>query len=305
MSEAAIYEQLARILQTSASAAGGAVPFGDDMAAIPGHDQLLWTTDMLLDGVHFDAAVHDWFLIGRKAMAVNLSDCAAMGARPVAAVCAVSANVAMTNAQFVRLHEGAHVLGLQFDCPLTGGDTNRWQKPTVVAITVVAEVGESGPVRRDQARVGDSLWVSGKLGGSIRGRHLTFTPRVKLGREIAARLRPNAMMDISDGLSLDLSRMVAAAGVGAVLDSASLAAVIHDDARTLSERDGVSPLDHALHDGEDFELLIALPADVDATLCADLGLSRIGETTAAETGVCICDGETTTPLAIRGWDHFK
>ncbi|MGE3182454.1 MAG: thiamine-monophosphate kinase [Phycisphaerae bacterium] len=282
-----------------------AVPFGDDMASVPQSQKLIWTTDMLLDGVHFDSKKHDCFLIGRKAMAVNLSDCGAMGATPRGALCALAASAEMTERQILRLHEGAQEIGVQYGCPITGGDSNRWQEPTVFTITVIAEVGGYGPVRRDGAKVGDTLWVSGPLGGSILGRHLTFTPRVELGLRLAGPSRADAMMDISDGLAIDLSRMMEASGCGAVLERDALETIIHDDARELSQEDGVAALDHALYDGEDFELLVALPSNADMDQFTMLGLTRIGTVVDAERGIQISDGKHSTPLPIRGWDHFE
>ncbi|MEW6199504.1 MAG: thiamine-phosphate kinase [Planctomycetota bacterium] len=283
------------------------VGFGDDMGVLecPGQP-VLWAVDMLMDGVDFDSRVHEWAAIGRKAMAVNLSDCAAMGAQPVAALCAVALSNALTMDDAVALVRGAHEFGLRFGCPVVGGDTNSWDSPTVISVSIAA-CCEPGcqPVRRNGARPGDRLWLTGPVGGSLLGRHLTFEPRVAAGLEINRRLRPHAMIDISDGLALDLGRVLEASGCGAVLDEVNLDALIHPNATQMSGTDGRSPRDHALHDGEDFELIVALPPETRESECSALGLSPLGYVT-GEPGLRIqaADGRLEA-VEIRGWEHFR
>lgn len=281
--------------------------FVDDMAAVPGtSDGLLWTVDMLMDGVDFDSSRHAWQDIGRKAMAVNLSDCAAMAARPVAALCAVALNNRLSLDDAIALHRGAHDCGLRFGCPIVGGDTNSWDAPTAVSISVVARV-EAGraPVRRDGARPGDLVFLSGPVGGSILGRHLTFAPRVELALELNRRLQPHAMIDISDGLALDLWRILEASQCGATLDAAALDAMVHPDARRLAQQDGRPAREHALHDGEDFELLVVLPPSVKADVCAALGLQPVGHITDGHELFLVEPDGRRSPIAPRGWEHFR
>lgn len=283
---------------------GAAVGFGDDMAPIPGAADLLWTADMLMDGVDFDSRQHDWKTIGHKAMAANLSDCAAMGVQPVAALHAVALANDLSVDDVLALTAGIHECGSRFDCPLVGGDTNSWDKPTVVNITVIGRIlPDCAPVRRDGAQPGDRVWVSGPVGGSILGRHLTFTPRVELGIRLARELRPHAMMDISDGVAIDLSRILEASEVGATLSAAEVDAATHDDARRLAEQDGHAARDHALHDGEDFELLVVLPPNAD-DVAHTLGLLPLGEIT-RELGLWLTDANyERVAIPPRGWEHF-
>lgn len=289
-----------------AALANQTVPFGDDMAPLPGGGGLLWTVDVLTAGIDFDPAVHSWYEIGRKALAVNLSDCAAMAVVPLAALCGVVLDERMSMDDAMALLRGVRDCGEQFGCPLVGGDTNSWPQPTAISVTVAARPdGGLPPVLRTGGRPGDRVFVTGKLGGSILGRHITFTPRVALARAINAALRPHAMIDISDGLAADLGQIAEASGCGAVLDVALLAAAIHADAVELARRDGTPAVDHGLFDGEDFELIVAVDAGVPEGACENLGLLPLGELTAA-TGLRLrtTDG-VERPLTPGGWEHFQ
>jgi len=247
---------------------------GDDMAVVqpsidPGRPAvindrtdrlLLLASDMLLDGVHFDTAKHGFEQIGRKAIACNLSDCAAMAVRPVAATVSVALPAERPLSDAQDLFRGIFALAADFNLAVVGGDTTRWNNPLVIDVAITATpFAGIDPVTRAGAKVGDTLYVTGPLGGSLLGRHMIFTPRVNEAKVIAEALgdRLHAMMDISDGLSLDLWRMCQASHVGAMLVEHDLQHVISDDARRLAESDGRPALEHALADGEDFELLIA------------------------------------------------
>lgn len=277
----------------------------DDMAAIHADSPLLWTVDMLMDGVDFDSGRHAWYDIGRKAMAVNLSDCAAMAARPVAALSAVALNRRLSLDDALALHGGAHDFGLRYGCPIVGGDTNGWNAPTVISITVAAQP-EPGrpPVRRDGARPGDRIWLTGPVGGSILGRHLTPEPRIDVALAVNRELRPHAMIDISDGLALDLWRIMQLSHCGAVLEAAALEPLIHPDAVQLAQHDGRPPREHALHDGEDFELIVVLPADADADACAALGLRAIGHIQPGRALLLAHPDGRREPIEPRGWEHL-
>ena len=276
------------------------------MAALPAGDgALLWTVDMLMDHVDFDSAVHDWAAIGRKAMAVNLSDCAAMAVVPVAALCAVSLSDQLTMQNAVDLVRSAHEYGLRFGCPIVGGDTNSWNSPTVVSISIAARaLPDRPPVRRAGARPGDRIWLTGAVGGSLLGRHMTFEPRVELALQISRDLQPHAMIDVSDGVALDLGRLLEASSCGAIVEAAALDAAIHADAVRLAQQDGRSPREHALHDGEDFELIVVLSPDVPLEVCQRLGLLLFGRIV-AEPGLLLDDAGCRTPIPVRGWEHFR
>ncbi|MFH1747330.1 MAG: thiamine-phosphate kinase [Planctomycetota bacterium] len=278
----------------------------DDMAVIEPGQPWLWTVDTLMDGVDFNSAQHGWYDIGRKAMAANLSDCAAMATRPVSALCALILNENLGLDDALNLMRGAHECGLRYACPIGGGDTNSWQAPTAISITIAArpEAGRQ-PVCRDGARPGDRIYVSGALGGSILGRHMSFEPRIETALAINRQLAPTAMIDISDGLAIDLWRILEASDCGATIDVAALDAAVHQDSFELARRDGQSPREHALYDGEDFELIVALPNSAPADICASLGLLLLGQ---IEPGpglfLTATDGQRT-PIERRGWEHFR
>jgi thiamine-monophosphate kinase len=227
-----------------------------------------------------------------------------MAARPVAALVAVALSNSLTMDAAVDLLRGIRDCGRTYGCPIVGGDTNSWDAPTVISITVAARAGRGGLMRRHGAQVGDLVCITGPLGGSILGRHLDFAPRLDVAEHIAQRLNPHAMMDISDGLALDLSRMLDLAGCGAALDSAALDGAIHADAHRLAAQDGRPARAHALYDGEDFELLVALPPDAAADSITELGLSVVGRFV-SEPGLWLNEGGKREPLPVGGWEHFR
>jgi thiamine-monophosphate kinase len=303
--------ELVRRVREMLRPAGGTgtplVAFGDDMSLLEaGPQPLLWTVDMLMDGVDFDSTAHAWRAIGRKAMAVNLSDCAAMAAAPVGALCAVALSNALSMEDALDMVRGAREYGLSFGCPIVGGDTNSWNAPTVISISIAARC-EPGcrPVGRDGARPGDRIWLTGPVGGSLLGRHMTFEPRIATALQINQCLAPRAMIDISDGLALDLTRVLEASDCGAVLEGTALDGAVHPDALRMAARDGRTPADHALQDGEDFELIVVLAADAPVAECARLGLLPVGGIV-AEGGLWLAtaDGQRE-PIAICGWEHFR
>ena len=285
-----------------------ALGIGDDMAIVnvPAGGVLL-TADMLLDGVHFDRGVHDLEAVGRKAIGCSLSDCAAMGVQPVAATVslALPADWRMEDSQ--RLYGGMAAMAKAFNCAIVGGDTTGWNQRLVIDVAMVATPYPGlTPVRRDGAGVGDVLLVTGPLGGSRLGRHLTFTPRVREAKRILEAWgdRLHAMMDISDGLSLDLHRMCDASGVGAALDERLLEGVIHPDARAAAQRDRKTPMQHALADGEDFELLLAVDGQVATERVGGVAFHRIGQIT--ETGLTLrCAGGGQIPIEPEGFEHLS
>lgn len=304
--ERALIARLAEILGLHESVRGP-VGFGDDMAPIdPSLPAWLWACDQLSDGVDFESARHAWRDIGYKAMAVNLSDAAAMAAEPVAALCAVTLHEQLDPAAALELLAGVHDAARHFGCRLVGGDTNSWKAPTVITVTLAARCpAGAAPVTRAGARPGDQVWLTGPLGGSILGRHLHPQPRVREAIEIARRLHPHAMIDISDGLAIDLYHILDASGCGAALEQSRVEGVIHPDAHQLAAKTGRSPLEHALFDGEDFELIVVLPPD-DASEAETLGLHRIGtiEPGPPQARLLRPDG-SDAPLPRRGWEHFR
>jgi len=231
------------------------IGIGDDMSqlALGQGVSVLITTDMLLDETHFDLKVATLQQIGYKSMAASLSDCAAMATIPVAAVVAVALPVGFREEQLKELHAGIVLASDKYDCPLVGGDITSWKTDArlAVCVTMVSRPGEKPPVRRSGATVGDVIGVTGSLGGSGLRRHLEFEPRVQEAQELARLADLHAMMDISDGLSTDLNRIGRQSGVGAMVEAAAVPVSV--DAGTQAE-----PLQAALNEGEDFELLFTL-----------------------------------------------
>ena len=288
------------------------VPAGDDAAVIrpPAQRRTVVTVDMLMEGVDFilgpDCPPQ---AVGHKALAVNLSDLAAMGSRPEAAVIAVSLPRRGGDSLARGLQEGIEALAARHGVALAGGDTNAWDGPLVVSVTAIGSVPPGAAWRRDGARPGDLIVVTGACGGSLLGRHLAVEPRVREALWIAERFAVHAAIDVSDGLSLDLARMMRASGTAAVLDLATIP--IHPDAVRMAALpgDGRSALDHALADGEDFELLLAMPADAARALAAEapaaLGLPAtiIAEVAEGEGLFSRTAVGQREPLAPRGFIH--
>ncbi|MEX2026650.1 MAG: thiamine-phosphate kinase [Pirellulaceae bacterium] len=278
---------------------------GDDAAVLdlPSGNQWVVTTDMMTDGVDFHVGQHEPTRIGRKSLAVNLSDLAAMGARPVA--CFVSVALPRQGAESLArgIYEGIFALARQFDTAIGGGDTNSWDGKLVINVTAVGEVEMGQAWKRSGARPGDQILVTGEFGGSILGKHFDFTPRVAEAQWLATNAEVKAAIDVSDGLSLDLSRICQESGCGAVLDLHSIPIA----AAAANQPDKLTPLEHALGDGEDFELILAVASEEADRLLAlqPLGvpLTRIGQFV-TEPGLWSqsADG-TRAPLAPRGYEH--
>ena len=289
------------------------VPPGDDAAVLrpPARRRTVVTVDMLTEGVDFILGPHclPW-MVGHKAVAVSLSDLAAMGSRPEAIFVAVCLPRAGGDAIAHGLLEGIQAITAEHNCTLAGGDTNSWDGPLVVSVTAIGSVPPGQAWRRDGGRPGDLVVVTGSYGGSLLGRHLAVQPRCREAIFIAERFEVHAAIDVSDGLSLDLSRLLEASGTGAVV---RLDAVpIHADAVRMSQLpgDGRTPLDHALCDGEDFELVLVMPPDAAQALVAaagqpplDLPMTIIGELTAKQGLVAIAADGTRQPLAPQGYVH--
>jgi thiamine-monophosphate kinase len=277
---------------------------GDDTAAVrftPGATVLI-TTDMLLEGSCFILAEAGPRPVGRKAMAVNLSDIAAMAGRPVAAVVSVGLPRSGGRELGEALYAGLRELADEFATCIVGGDTNSWDGPLVISVTVFGEATGRGPVTRAGARDGDWLLATGAFGGSIRGHHLDFTPRVREALRLHEVADIHAMIDVSDGLAADVWHVCTESRCGAVLRAEAIP--IADAARQIG--DDRSPLDHALGDGEDFELVFAVsPADgrrlIETQPVAGITLTALGECVAE--GLWLEAGGQRQVLEPRGYVH--
>jgi thiamine-monophosphate kinase len=288
---------------------------GDDAAVIRlAHGTaLVATSDLLSDGVDFELGRVSPRRIGHKALAVNLSDLAAMAARPVTAV--VSLLLPRIGAEELarELYEGILPLAEAHGITIAGGDTNTWDGKLAISITALGETTERGSLLRSGAKPGDRIVVTGKFGGSILGRHLDVEPRVQEALWLHANHELHAGIDCSDGLAHDLAQICEASGCGAVTDLDQVP--IADAARQLAlEKPGQgSALEHALRDGEDFELILAVPKAVAAELIRTQPLrSLTGEPVLlTDIGEFVNEaglwsqtaGNERTPLSTRGFEH--
>lgn len=271
------------------------LPAGDDLAVLKwkAEDLLLVGVDQVLDGVHFDSNVHSPRAIGRKVMNRNLSDCAAMACLPAAAVATVALPKGTSLEYSKELYLGMKEAADVFACPVVGGDTGSWNGKLVLTVTILGRSAGTTPLTRSGARPGDAIYVTGPLGGSGAGRHMTFLPRVFDGVQIGRTGLVTAMIDLSDGLSRDLKHICDQSQVSGIVDASRVP--IHDDAIEM-RRDGHSPLEHALHDGEDYELLFTGPPR------AFINYHEIGKIESGS-GVFLRQEGRVAPLEPQGWEH--
>ena len=274
------------------------VDSGDDAAVLRGgRGHLLFKTDSVIDGVHFDSRTAKPQDIGHKALARCLSDIGAMGCYPTFAVVAMMIPRNAREAWIKRLLTGLDRTARAFDTAVVGGDVASHAGKLAINVALLGETRGLAPIRRSGARVGDAIAVTGPLGGSIRGKHLRFTPRVREGVELNRRFEIHSMIDISDGLATDLGHLCEESRVGAVLDETRIP--IAPAARRL---DGL-PLDHALFDGEDYELLFTLPPTEAVRVEKAKRGKVIGQVSAID-GIYLRNGKgDLREVQRRGWEH--
>ncbi|MBI3410965.1 MAG: thiamine-monophosphate kinase [Planctomycetes bacterium] len=278
---------------------------GDDCAVLKALAGGAWlvTTDMLLEGTHFVLADAGPRRVGRKAMAVNLSDIAAMAGRPVAAAISVGLPRNADSKLAEELYLGMREIADEFKTAIIGGDTNAWDGGLAISVTLLGEPTPPGPVLRQGARPGDWLLITGGLGGSLLGRHLDFTPRIREAQKLHQIVDLHAMIDVSDGLAGDVHHLCEESRCGAVLRADAIP--VHPDVSRL--HDQRSLLDHALNDGEDFELAFAVaPADGERLMRTQpvdgIVMSHVGAFI-AEGGMWLEQGGRRDILPPRGYVH--
>lgn len=280
---------------------------GDDLAGLSLDGQeLLFGCDQVLDGVHFELSECGARAAGRKALARNLSDVAAMAAEPVGAVASVALPNDMPSEEAQEVVRGMWELAQEFDCPVTGGDVGSWAGKLVINVSILARAAGVEPVLRSGAKPGDVIMVTGELGGAILGKHLSFVPLVKEARLLAKSVKVQAMIDVSDGLAVDLRHITEESGCGARIIAEQIP--ISEAAKELAKKCGRSALAHSLSDGEDYELLFTVaPGDADRAAevlrAAGMRLSCIGEITQAKVVLVDKDGKEEELLA-GGYEHF-
>ncbi|MHC5034898.1 MAG: thiamine-phosphate kinase, partial [Planctomycetota bacterium] len=196
--------------------------------------------------------------------------------------------------------------GRELSAPLVGGDVAAGPGPLSITVTAVGTPGPRGFVTRAGAQAGDAVCVTGRLGGSLKGRHLTFCPRLQEALEVAERCDLHALIDVSDGLSTDALHLAEASGVGLVLRAEDIP--VSDDALVLAGETGREPFRHALNDGEDYELLFCVSAAQAGQLAAGgltgLQVSVVGEVTGGSQSSLVLPDGRREPLTAAGWEHL-
>ena len=282
---------------------GVLVGIGDDAAVLPPSEvPTLWTTDMLTEGVDFLLAETDPRRIGRKALAANLSDIAAMGGIPTAYLVALALPRTGALELAESLYEGMKPLEEKYGIALAGGDTNCWDGGLVISITVQGRTGPKGVWKRSGGKPADILLATGTFGGSILERQFSFEPRVFEAIYLNENHDIHAAIDVSDGLSLDVFRLAAESGLGATLFPDEIP--VADDAQKLAQRTNRSPLEHALSDGEDFELILAVDPDEAKTLLKTQPLENKFGTKLHRIGVLTTE-PGLRPFPPKGFEHWS
>jgi thiamine-monophosphate kinase len=287
------------------------VGIGDDCAVlrVDNDARLVATTDMLIEGTHYRPGTAPE-LIGRKAIARALSDLAAMAALPRCVLAAASFRPETDEEFCQRVCRAMWDTAEEFGAPLIGGDIGSGSGPHTVTVTALGMPGPAGWVTRAGARPDDAICVSGSLGGSLHGRHLTFSPRLQVAIELAEGFDIHAMIDISDGLSTDLTHIMEASGTGAVIDASAVP--VHEDLREELQEASSCPqalIHRALNDGEDYELLFCLPQEqgreAEQNDPVEVPITVIGRVT-RDAGLTLrwSDG-TTQVMEEDGWEHLS
>lgn len=269
---------------------------GDDAAVIAYTKEkyLLLTTDMLIEGVHFRRKGTTFAQIGRKSLAVNISDIAAMGGVPKYAVVSVGLPQTLHLRAVEEIVRGINTLAKEYAINIVGGDTVRSNK-IVLSISLIGEVKKEDLTLRSGAKAGDLIFVTGSLGGSRRLKQFNFIPRIKEAAEIIKRFKPTALIDISDGLVSDLQRIAEQSKVGAI---------IFEDLIPVSA--GAS-LASALYEGEDFELLFTIPLQFARRFYKKrkFPITCIGKIVERKSGLTIINKRAkVSSLRPKGFQHF-
>lgn len=309
MKEFELIDRLTRSLEKNESVIVGP---GDDCAVLEfsmAERVVLFKTDAVVEGIHFERGTPG-AKVGHKALARCLSDIAAMGGTPSAALITLAVPPHFDVLYLEGLYAGLNALAKRYNVAIAGGETTTNPERLLVSVAVVGWVERGKAILRSGAQAGDAIFVTGELGGSRGGKHLEFEPRLTEARWLAGQFAIHAMIDLSDGLAGDLPHLLKASGTGAELLASAIP--ISREARQAAR---VSPagkpaLAAALTDGEDFELLFTV-ASRDAVPLLDswkkrfpsLPLSCVGKITAGE-GIVIRDKQGLRPLTAHGYEHF-
>lgn len=304
---------------------------GDDAAAlrISENNILLTTCDLLLEDVHFNLNFTDSYQLGRKSLAVNLSDIAAMGGTPLFFLVSLALPPHLPIEFIDDLYRGMTDLADEFDTKLVGGDTNTSPDKLMINITLLGEANPDHLLKRSGAQVGDSIFVTGTLGDAALGffilefdknmnrpyshntltyKHLSPYPRIKEGISIAENRLASAMIDISDGLLIDLRRILTLSKLGATIYIPQLP--LSKEFKQYQGKLKHNKIDFALKGGEDYELLFTSPQNKEKELLKlgqTLGvpINKIGEVNSSEELVILDQNHKSYPIDDQGYDHFS
>ncbi len=291
MNEFQLIEQLTRNLPTNDSVITGA---GDDCAVLDlgvPEKYLLFKTDAVVEGIHFTKETPAQ-KIGHKALARCLSDIAAMAGTPTHALVTIGLPRDYDPTFVQSIYEGMNAVAAKFGVAIVGGETTTNPERIFISIALLGTVSKAHCPRRAGAKVGDAIFVTGELGGSLRGRHLEFEPRLAEARWLAENFEIHSMIDLSDGLAGDLRHILNASKVGAELLGASIPISRTAKLQAREESSAKPPLLAALTDGEDFELLFTV-AKSSAVKLLDSWKLQFPETKLT------CIGKIQAPLGLK------
>ncbi|MEK6711518.1 MAG: thiamine-phosphate kinase [Nitrospinota bacterium] len=331
--EFALIDRLRRKLTGSAAGQPGViVGIGDDAAVVEAGGGMCWvvTCDVQVQGVHFPAAGVSGIPVGQKALAVNVSDVAAMGGTPRFALVSIGVRADTPLAFLDEVYEGLNARASRWNMTVLGGNVTRTEGPFFIDVFVLGEVAREGLLLRRGAKVGDQILVTGFLGDAAAGLYLLGHPEVRLrdeartaltyaqlrpaarveeGKAIAALRLATAMMDVSDGLAGDLAHLCAASGVGAVVWEQELP--VSPSALELASAIKRRPEEWALYGGEDYQLLLTAPLEAVPALrkavreAGGAPLTPIGEIVPSRQQIRLKRGEELLPLEGGAWDHLQ
>jgi thiamine-monophosphate kinase len=326
------FDLIEKIRKSAISSSSAVIAgIGDDAAVlkVSGSSLLLVTTDMLIEGVHFDLAYTDYYSLGWKSAAVNLSDIGAMGGIPRFCLTSLAIPAAITVKQISEFYRGFNTVIRAHRTALVGGDTCSSASGFTVSVTVLGDVEKTRVLTRAGAKPGDRIFVTGGVGDSAAGleilkygskglqkqnaingprslieAHLRPIPRMKWGRIIALSRCAHAMIDISDGLSSDLGHICEQSGVGAVIEAGKIPLSL--SLRKVAVHLVNKPVHYALSGGEDYELLFTAPPEKLRKLRSlDVPLYEIGEVTRNRSMLILGQDGKKKQLRPTGYNHFS
>ena len=306
------FELIAKLTNTLPTNENVVVGVGDDCAVLDlgvPEKLILFKTDAVVGGIHFTRETPPE-KIGRKALARCLSDIAAMAGTPTAALVTIALPKDF-DAEFVaKIYAGLNSLAEQFEVAIVGGETTTNPERILISISLIGTIPRGKQILRRDAKVGDAIFVTGELGGSLAEKHLSFEPRLAEARWLAEHFHLHALMDLSDGLGGDLRHILTASKVGAVILKSSVPISRAAKLRAKESSAAKPAFIAALTDGEDFELLFTI-ASKDAVKLLDgwkknfpkLKLSCIGKIVVGE-GISIRDKIGSHTFDANGYVHF-